>query len=261
MKLLFPPPCHARSKGFTLMEILVVIAIILVLAAIAFPVYTTVQSRANKATALNNLRQLGSAAGTFISQNDGQLPGEDAKGSDSWTTAALPDNAKVWYNALPVLLGQKAVGQYVSNPGAFYTKENILYIPGAQYPDNDKKLASPMFAVAINSRLQRKDVGGEKGPTRIAQIVNPSRTVLFLESGLPKEKKAMDQQPKYDGAPKGSAKSFVARYGGVGIVAFIDGHAEAIEGSDILEKNGDFKFPVQPGDIVWTKSPDENPNK
>ena len=67
-------PTLRHSKGFTLMEILVVIAIILVLAAIAFPVFATVQSRANKAVALNNMRQLGSASGAYTSQNDGQLP-------------------------------------------------------------------------------------------------------------------------------------------------------------------------------------------
>lgn len=250
-----------RSTGFTLMEILVVIAIILVLAAIAFPVYTTVQNRANKATALNNMRQLGSAAGSFISQNDGTFPGEDAKGNDSWAAAALPENVKVWYNALPLILGQKSVGQYATNPQAFYSKENILFVPGAKYPETDKKLASPLFAIAINSRLQRKDVGGEKGPTRFTQITNPSRTVLFLENGLKGEPKAMAQQPKYDGSPKGSAKSFVARYNHVGVITFVDGHAETVEGSDVLEKNGDFKFPLQSGDIIWGKSPDENPNK
>ena len=71
----------------------------------------------------------------------------------------------------------------------------------------------------------------------------------------------MPQQPKYDGSPKGSAKSFVTRYGGVGIVTFVDGHAEGIDGKDILEENGQFKFPLQPGDVIWCKTPEENPNK
>ena len=253
---------RSRSKGFTLMEILVVIAIILVLAAIAFPVFATVQNRANKAVALNNMRQLGSAAGSYMSQNDGQLPSEDAKGTDTWASAALPDNAKAWYNALPVILSQKSVAQYASNPQAFYSKENILFLPAAKYPETDKKLAAPMFAIAINTKLQRRSDTGEKS-ARMSQISNPARTVLFLEQGLKGEPKAMPQQPKYDGSPKGSAKSFVARYNGFGVVTFVGGNAELVEGKDILEENGQFKWPLQPGDIIWGKSTEEgeNPNK
>jgi prepilin-type N-terminal cleavage/methylation domain-containing protein len=251
----------SRSSGFTLMEILVVIAIILVLAAIAFPVFTVVQMNAHKAEALNAMRQLGSVAATYTAENNNELPAEDAKGTDTWAAAANPENAKAWYNVLPRKMGHKGVDQYASNPQAFYSKENILFLPGAQYPETDKKLAQPMFAIAINTKLQRKDEKGEKPPAKLTQISNPSRTVLFLEQGLPKEKKAMAQQPKYDGSPKGSAKSFVARYNGVGFISFVDGHADHVEGKDILEENGNFPFPVQPGDVIWCKTPEENPNK
>jgi prepilin-type N-terminal cleavage/methylation domain-containing protein len=256
-----------RSTGaFTLMEILVVIAIILVLAAIAFPVYTTIQNRANKAIALNNMRQLGAAASTYTSSHDGVLPKEDSKGTDTWSAASNPENRDAWYNSLPEGLGHRTVAQYASNPQAFYTRENLLFLPGAQYPESDKKLAQPLFAIAINTKLQRKDKdkegasSGEKS-ARLSQISNPGRTVLFLEQGLPKEKKAMPQQPKYDGSPKGSAKSFVARYNNQGVLTFVDGHAELVDGEDILESNGQFRHPLQPGDIIWCKTPEENPNK
>ncbi len=255
-----PSPSLLRSKGFTLMEILVVIAIILVLAAIAFPVISSVQNRANKVWVMNNMKQLGAALASYASQNDGQLPAEDAKGIDTWSAAAKPESAKAWYNALPVILSHKSVAQYASNPHAYYSKENMIFVPGAKYPDTDQKFAMPLFAIAINTKLQRKDASGEKS-VRLSQITNPSRTVAFLEQGIKGEVKAMAQQPKYDGSPKGSAKSFVARYNGVGVLTFIDGHAETIEGSDILEENGQFRFPVQPGDIIWCKTPEEDPNK
>lgn len=248
------------SKGFTLMEILVVIAIILVLAAIAFPVIAAVQNRANKAVALNNMRQLGSAVAMYASQNDSQLPAEDSVGTDTWAAAAKPESAKAWYNALPVLLGHKGVAQYAANPQAFYSKENLLYLPAAKYPETDKKLAAPVFAIAINTKLQRKDASGEKS-VRLSQITSPGRTVLFLEQGLKNETRAMPQQPKYDGSPKGSAKSFVARYNGLGVLTFVDGHAETVEGKDILEENGQFKFPLQPGDVIWCKTQEEDPNR
>ena len=252
-------PATRQSKGFTLMEILVVIAIILVLAAIAFPVINTIGNRKHQAVAMNNMRQLGSAAGSYSAQNDGELPAEDAKGTDTWASAAKPENAKAWYNALPVILSQKSVAQYATTPQSYYSKENILFLPGAKYPETDKKLTAPLFAIAINTKLQRKSETGEKS-ARMSQISNPVRTVLFLEQGIKGETKAMKQQPGYDSSPKGSAKSFVARYNGFGVITFLDGHAELVEGKDILEENGQFKWPVQPGDIIWGKSTEENEN-
>lgn len=241
------------------MEILVVIAIILVLAAIAFPVISTIQMRAGKAVAINNMKQLAAALNTYASQNDGAFPEEDAKGMDTWQTAATDAASKAWYNALPRLLGHKSVGDYATTPREFYSKENILFLPGAKYPESDKKLKEPLFAIAINTKLERKDAEHKKEPTRISTVLRPARTVLFLEQGLPGEQKAMAVQPKYDGSCKGSAKSFVARYSGHGVLTFVDGHAELVEGKDILTETGRFPFP--PNDVIWMKNPEDDPNK
>jgi len=242
------------------MEMLVVVAILLVLAAIAVPVFMAVKSRADQTTALNTMRQLGGALATYIGQNDGTFPAEDSKGIDTWASAAKADNKNVWYNALPKILGYRGVGEYGSNPREFYTKKNILFLPGAGYPEADTKLTQPLFAIAINTKLERKDpTTKEKNPPKLSAITAPSKTVAFLEQGLPKEKKAMAQQPKYDGSCKGSAKSFVARYGGKGMLTFVDGHAEAVEGKDVLTETGGFYFPQIA--IIWTKTAEEDPNK
>lgn len=240
------------------MEILVVVAIILVLAAIAMPVYSTVQQRANKAVSMNVMKQLASATAAYISQNDGDLPREDSKGTDNWNAAADPANAKAWYNALPKILGVKTVGDFARTPREFYTKSNLLYLPGATYPADDKKLVQPLFAVAINTKLQRKDAEGNKG-AKLSQISNASKTVLFLEQGLPSEGRSVGTQSKYDGSCKGSARSFIGRYGGVGALCFVDGHMEFYEPKDLLSETGKFPFPQE--NIVWTRTPEEDPNK
>jgi type II secretory pathway pseudopilin PulG len=244
------------------MEILVVVAIILVLAAIAFPVYSAIQQKAHKAMATQNMRQLTSALNTWASQNDDTLPDEDAKGSDTWQTAAMPESDKAWYNCLPRLLGMKGVGDYAKTPRDFYTKENLLFLPGAEYPETDKKLVKPLFAIAINTKLQRKASKDEKkAPLKKSMITNPSRTVIFLEQGLPNEKKATAVQSKndYDGSPKGSAKSMAGRYSGAGVLTFMDGHAETVQVKDTLTETGRFPFPQI--DIVWTAKPEDDPNK
>jgi len=250
-----------RAAAFTLMEILVVVAIILVLAAIAFPVYSSIQLRAHKAYALKNMGEVTKALNTWASQNDDTLPDEDAKGPDTWQAAALPESQNAWYNCLPRMLGLKGVGDYSKTPRDYYTKENILYLPGAQYPATDKKLVNPLFAYAINTKLQRKDDDGNKIPLKKSMITNSSRTVIFLEQGLPNEEKGAAVQSKkdYDGSPKGSAKSFAGRYSGAGVLTFLDGHAEVVQVKDTLTETGRFPFPQI--DIIWTQKPEDDPNK
>lgn len=261
MKIPRPSRKRHATAAFTLMEILVVVAIILVLAAIAFPVYSSIQMRANNAVALNNMKQLAAALGTYSAQNNGVMPEEDAKGPDSWQAAALPENAKAWYNCLPRLLGQKGVGEFSLTPRDFYSKQNILFLPGARYPESDRKLVNPLFAIAMNTKIQRTDEDGKKRTPKITQITNPARTVLFLEQGLPGEEKgaAVQSKKEFDGSPKGSAKSMAGRYRGAGVLVFFDGHAEVVQVKDLLTETGRFHYPQT--DIVWTRTPEEDANK
>ena len=57
--------CRERS-GFTLIELMVVIAIIVVLAAFLFPVFSATRQKAREATCLSNLHQLGIALKAYI---------------------------------------------------------------------------------------------------------------------------------------------------------------------------------------------------
>lgn len=265
MKITLPP--SSRRQGFTLMEILVVIAIIVVLAAIAFPVYGRIKARANMGQAVNVMKQLATAVGSYATQNNGELPAEDAKGKDDWAVTASPEADKAWYNSLPKIMGQKGVGDFAKEhrEAAYYTKENVLFLPGAQYPEG-KKMGRPYFAIAINGRLQRKDKDGKKAELRLNSMPNLNNTVIFLEQGLPGEPKAHETMGKndYDGAPKGNAKSFVARYTGKGIIAFAGGNIREVAGKDLLQPNGDIIWSADqsndPSAILWAADPKDDPN-
>src|SRR2546423_4644214 len=62
------------SRAFTLMEILVVGAIIIILAALAVPAFTRAVERARATKDLSNLRQIGMAMQTLLNDNDQLLP-------------------------------------------------------------------------------------------------------------------------------------------------------------------------------------------
>lgn len=66
-----PPTGRA---GFTLIELLSVIAVVAVLAAILIPVVGEVRAKANMATSVNNLRQLGAAGLLYANETNGKYP-------------------------------------------------------------------------------------------------------------------------------------------------------------------------------------------
>jgi type II secretory pathway pseudopilin PulG len=120
------------------MEVLVVIAIIIVIAALTWPLIVRSRTKANALEALRLMRDLGAATLTYSTENNGELPQEDAKGTDTWEAAADPENATAWYNALPKQMNKRAVKDFVGSPRNFYTKDNPLFLPGATYPNETK---------------------------------------------------------------------------------------------------------------------------
>lgn len=70
----FPALPNNGSMAFTLIEMLVVIAIIAVLASVATPVYITAMMNAQMAAATQNARQIGLALRLYAGDNDGAFP-------------------------------------------------------------------------------------------------------------------------------------------------------------------------------------------
>jgi prepilin-type N-terminal cleavage/methylation domain-containing protein len=84
-----------RKRGFTLIELIVVIAIIAILAAILFPVFAQARAKARQTTCVSNLRQIGTGLMMYVQDYDGRYPifafvncrpGYDA----IWTNEVLP---------------------------------------------------------------------------------------------------------------------------------------------------------------------------
>lgn len=75
----------SHKKGFTLTELLIVIAIIAVLGGIAYPVSMSAIAKSREATCLSNLRSIGVGLQGYLQDNGNRLPelalGRDGKGS------------------------------------------------------------------------------------------------------------------------------------------------------------------------------------
>jgi len=115
-----------RKRGFTLVELLVVMAIIAILAAMIMPVLMEAKDAAKMKRCVGNLRQLGAAVALYIDDHNGfGLP------IDATTTEHSYDNAWV----LHVKAMKSYVGQAVQDPRPSgvtgYQQPNVIWVcPG-----------------------------------------------------------------------------------------------------------------------------------
>ena len=59
---------RSPSKGFSLIELLVVVSVIVILSAILFPVFAQAREAARRTTCLSNLRQLVTAHHLYVQE-------------------------------------------------------------------------------------------------------------------------------------------------------------------------------------------------
>ena len=88
---------HRKSKGFTLIELMIVVAIIGILAAIAIPRFANLIDRARQARTQGNLGSIRSAMTIHYGTNDGVWPATIA----ALATAA---NSGPFLDAIPTVL-------------------------------------------------------------------------------------------------------------------------------------------------------------
>ncbi len=92
------------GAAFTLLEIVVVLAILCLLAGLLFPVFMQARSRARKTTCISNLKQLHSAFANYAQDNDSFLPpyqnGRNAHFGVSNHTYDVPEKGRELVQAL-----------------------------------------------------------------------------------------------------------------------------------------------------------------
>ena len=225
-----------RREGFTLVELLSVIAIIAILAALLFPALNRASARANTTRCLSNIRQWGAAATLYLSDNDGYYPPQ-GNAPESGQMASIYTNA--WYNVLPPYVGCEVMSNLYARKAMPRPGDKSLFIcpaapptPAPQPTDKSTYYCSyayNLWVVADNRGCKNKDDESGFGTyLRYSQIPDPSRFVLFAENptGIGENSNPGYRyawtHPKYMAFP---VQGDAFRHSGAANICFADGHA------------------------------------
>lgn len=223
---LFAPQSRrsANSSGFTLVELLTVIAIIGILASIIIPVVGSVRQRAKNSQCVSNLRQWSQAVLLYANEH---------KGTYGLRATAADGTANVYWCEMHTKVTQMLYGPYFQSYQDLETSRTcpayetvsgnatICYSMNRPYTDSKNTVAS---ASAISLRA----------------VTNPSSLLLMVEIDPA-------AQTNYWFIGKAGLKAYVdpmftdatkQRHGSTINAVFVDGHTAVVTSADV-EARGD----------------------
>jgi prepilin-type N-terminal cleavage/methylation domain-containing protein len=223
-------------KGFTLVELLIVIAVIAILGALLLPVVSAVRGKAQRTTCLNNLRQINFAVRMYTDDSNDATPSTNGVGLTS-------------FNTLPLYSAYKAlIKNYVGLNGASSPQDKVFHCPADTfYPSWFYTNAAWPFHFVQTSLYDQPLFdyssyffnGGDNTPrkwfkwtptypglggVKLTAVKHPSRTVLVAEAS------ALVPYSWHDPSSHGVAASDGTLYNNSkNVVSFVDGHVSYIE--------------------------------
>jgi prepilin-type N-terminal cleavage/methylation domain-containing protein len=228
-----------RKGAFTIVELLVVVALIGLLAGILLPALATARTRAHAIFSLNNTRQLTTAWLLYADDNNGRFAynlGGDAtkltsapKSDQNWVNNTLtwdlsPDNTNI------VTITHASLGNYTARSAAIYRCPADTALSAVQQRAGWKH--------RVRSFSMNAMVGdaGELSKTGF-NVNNPKYTQFFHMSSVPEPSEVflfIEEHPDSinDGyfLNKAYTRQWVdlpaSHHNDAGVVSFVDGHSE-----------------------------------
>jgi prepilin-type N-terminal cleavage/methylation domain-containing protein/prepilin-type processing-associated H-X9-DG protein len=169
-------PAGKNHVGFTLIEILVTIAIIAILAAILFPVFARARENARRASCASNLKQLALSTMMYTQDFDGYLMPRD--------DSANPFNKlRPYFKSTQLLLCPSANNGYANSHKPTDTSIDSYY---SQYgfPQNGSGGSNIRVISALVSITAITSTAKHSAPTMPDQVPAPALTCLFGETAF-----------------------------------------------------------------------------
>jgi prepilin-type N-terminal cleavage/methylation domain-containing protein/prepilin-type processing-associated H-X9-DG protein len=231
-----------RTKGFTLIEVLVVVSVISVLMAILMPALAAARSHARSAVCTSNLRQLVLANNGYATENDGfYVPAAsdmwDSSGRHRWhgTRESLDEPFEPSKGPLVRYLGDGKVKR---------CPEMSEFVQGGEWESNFEQGCGGYGynMTYLGSRLGQAGVGfrdSYEKSANVTEVARPGETVMFADCAMSKDGKnlieySFAEPPRavYNGNVMTSffmSPSVHFRHRGRAKVGWADGHVDLRE--------------------------------
>lgn len=223
---------HLRVRAFTLIEMLVVIAVISILTAILLPVFANVREKGRRTACMSNMRQIEMALTAYTQDNEGQFPTGNQFHRD-WSLAVF---------------------HYVNSAELFQCPD--VQLPLAWSSPDIYFYGSATRGYALNKALNTLDYSDpefvfETG-LAIGRVPLPAATVALAESGYRAEAEVSGQSTAYENANTLSGPESLGslapgetwygppggeRHGGGCNYAFVDGHVHWYTPAQVLNSS------------------------
>ena len=197
-------------RGFTLLELLLTIAIIAVLVALLIPVLARAKDKSRAMQCTGNLRQWGLAMRMYADDFDDYLP----RRGQGVQTLALINRPTDWFNALPAYFTLPAYADLVANgqkPAA--GDHNVFICPDATDPGG-----TYFLPYGMNMNLS---TWNQPEPVKYLAVVQPDLVVAIGEG----------PGPYASTYPSAQVYSIVARHAGRINLLFLAGEVRSFSGA------------------------------
>ncbi len=232
-----------KTKAFSVIELLIVVAVIAILAAILVPAIGRVRERANATKCASNLRQIAIAANMYAAENNGDFPSltgeaDDGGGQVTWLEQLRPYIHVEGSNEAIELINCPAAEHYLEVDGNSKTTHaygwNPRLIPDTRtkadgskrLPFKSIKVQRPSETILMADAGQRYPSGWGFGYFAFGGVYNPSSAETALTDA---------DFTRYGASA--SNPSFSTRHGGVGNAVFVDGHVQSFAWGEIKQKH------------------------
>jgi prepilin-type processing-associated H-X9-DG protein len=234
-----------RMEGFTLVEILVVIGVLLLLSAILFPVFGRVREKGRATTCLSNLKQIGLGFQQYTQDFDGHLPTSEAGSevtAEGFNIIGIPEFALT--RLMPYIKSTQVfrcpddtetIGAVmVDGPTSF---ARISYAPvGKEESPGNGSLAR--WGLFDGPRIGK---AGAQSGVSVAEIPVPAETISVAEYGSTAPNYvALDHVARGEATPTGGWSGLTlflgAPHNGGANYLFADGHVKWFKRGDRNEE-------------------------
>ena len=216
------------KTGFTLVELLVVIGIIAILAALLFPVFSSARRKARQATCINNQRQIGMALALYEQDYDQTYPNFRFWPLGNQSSGDLEKHS--WRSVTAPYLHSTQVMACPSNPDnqtrSYDPQYKISYAANVALNPRDYPVLPPSLD-ATGSGMFGKDLSPG---VKIASVVRPAECIAVVEIvHIPDSLFVVDIASNFTSGIQVYSDCLFTAHSGLSNYLFVDGHVKALK--------------------------------